>query len=122
MEFQPFIRRPFRVKAIQITDENIDEICKLIGTEVKQVKGGKCIVLDKRTVPNMTRAYVGWWVTRLGDRYRCYSEKIFTEQFILYTPEWASFFDDDTENVDNLEGEVLAVKAEDGTLVSAMDT
>lgn len=82
MDFQTFSRKPFAVEAVQITEENIEEVAKLIG-EVRVKDDVKYIALDKRIVPNIHRAYVGWWLTRMADNLRCYSPKIFEEQFEL---------------------------------------
>lgn len=88
MEFTTFSRKPFVVEAVEITDENIEEVAKLIGTDGVRVKDEvKYIALDKRIVPNIHRAYVGWWLTRMGDNLRCYSPKIFEEQFELASAE-----------------------------------
>lgn len=95
MEFTNFVRRPFKVEAVRITAENIDQIASAIGT-IRMKGDEKFIVIDKRIVPNMPRAYIGWWVTRFNDNYRCYSNKIFNEQFIPYTPDWDQWFDNDT--------------------------
>jgi len=58
MEFNEFVRRPFKVEATRITEENIEEIAKMIG-EVKTKGNEKFILLDKRIVPSMNRAHVG---------------------------------------------------------------
>lgn len=85
MNFQTFTRKPFVVEAVEITEENIDDIAKMIGVdgEVREKDGVKYIVIDKRIVPNIHRAVPGWWLTRMGDNLRCYSPKIFTDQFEL---------------------------------------
>lgn len=86
MEFNQFVRRPFTVEAIEITAENIEEVASLVGK--LQTKGETTfIALNRRIVPNIGRAYVGWWMTRLGDNYRCYAPKVFKGQFIEYADE-----------------------------------
>lgn len=92
MEFTEFVRRPFKVEAIRITEENIDEIAPLIG-EVKTKGNEKFILLDKRIVPSMSRAFVGWWVTKFNDNLRCYSNKIFQEQFTVCDDGWRTWFE-----------------------------
>lgn len=94
MEFTQFVRRPFVVDAVQITEENMEEVAKLIG-DVRTKDGSKHIALDRRLVPNVPRAYVGWWMTMLGDNYRCYSPKVFKAEFIEHEPEIKFVFDDD---------------------------
>lgn len=91
MNFTTFSRKPFTVEAVEITEENLDDIAKLIG-EVKEKDGVKYIAVEKRIVPNIHRAYVGWWVTRMGDNLRCYSPKIFTDQFEVASAEDAYEF------------------------------
>lgn len=85
MIFNTYTRKPFVVEAVEITDENIEDVAKMIGVdgEVRDKDGAKYIVVDKRIVPNIHRASAGWWLTRMGDNLRCYSPKIFTEQFEL---------------------------------------
>jgi hypothetical protein len=81
MEFTKFIRRPFTVEAVIITEENMKEIAKLVG-DMRTEDGVTFIRLDRRIIPNMNRAYIGWYFTRLGDNYRCYSPNVFLEQFV----------------------------------------
>lgn len=80
MEFTTYIRRPFVVEAIQITEENIGEIALIIG-ELRTKNDVPYIALDRRLVPNVTKAHIGWWFTKLEDNYRCYAPKLFAAQF-----------------------------------------
>ncbi len=85
MEFTKFKRRPFEIEAVQITNDNIEELAELIGELINDVAADEpvepYIRINKRIVPNINRAYVGWWVTRMGDNIRCYAPKVFDEQF-----------------------------------------
>jgi hypothetical protein len=83
MDFGQFVRRPFTVDAVEITEENFEEVASLVG-KIMTKDNLTFISLDRRIVPNVNRAFVGWWMTRLGDNYRCYSPKVFKEQFISY--------------------------------------
>lgn len=85
MEFSNFIRKPFTVEAVEITVENIEEIANLIG-ELREKDGAPFIMINRRLVPNVSRAFPGWFVTQLGDNYRCYSPKVFKDQFIAREP------------------------------------
>lgn len=87
LEFIGHIRRPFVVQAVQITEENIDEVAALVGNVVER-DGKKYISLDRRLVPNIRKAYIGWWITKLDDNIRCYSPKVFEAEFMQYTEEW----------------------------------
>lgn len=87
MEFTTFVRKPFVVEATEVTEENIAEIAKLIGVLRENEKGVTYIHVDRRLVPNIFRVYPGFWMTRLGDNIRCYSRRVFRQQFIGSTPE-----------------------------------
>jgi hypothetical protein len=80
LPFSQFVRTPFSVEALIITEENIESVARLVGT-VRVKNDEKYIALDRRVVPNISRAYIGWYLTRLGDNLRCYSPKVFMEQF-----------------------------------------
>ena len=90
LQFGRFIRKPFMVEAIQITEDNIHDIAGLLG-ELKEKDGEKWILIDRRIVPNIRKAYKGWWITRLDDNYRCYSPKVFEKEFMEYTDDWAAY-------------------------------
>lgn len=81
MEFVEYIRKPFSVNAIEITEENMKEVAKLIGT-VRTKDGVTFIALDRRIIPNVTRAFVGWYLTCVDNNYRCYAPKLFRAQFV----------------------------------------
>lgn len=103
MEFTQYIRQPFTVEAVQITAENLEEVAKLVGevrTDVRNKKETTYIALDRRIVPNVSRAYLGWYLTRLEDNYRCYSAKVFREQFVEYCPVMEFVFTDGEEEVE----------------------
>lgn len=110
MQFNQFIRKPFKIEAIEITAENLSEIAPLIGEE--RTKGDdRYIAVDKRIVPSIHRAYVGWFVTRLDDNLRCYSPKVFHAQFAELTGEWADWLEaleDDSDISEDYVGEPAA--------------
>lgn len=83
MEFKPYTRKPFKIQAIEITNDNLSEIADVIG-EVKenQETGTRYIAINKRVIPNLNRAYVGWYLTLLNDNFRCYSPEAFQDQFV----------------------------------------
>lgn len=106
MEFSKFVRRPFAVEAVEITKLNIEEIARLVG-ELRVKEGVIYISLDRRIIPNVGQAYVGWWMTRMGDNYRCYSPKTFNHQFIDYEPSITFIFDGSDEDIDEEMDETL---------------
>jgi hypothetical protein len=85
MQFDTYTRKPFTVEAIEITEENIFQLAEFIGTVRKKEDGTSYIHVDKRLVPNVFRVYPGFFMTRMGENIRCYSPKIFNDQFDLVT-------------------------------------
>lgn len=84
IEFTSFIRKPFRVEAIEITRENIHELSEMIG-EFKEDDSGPYIEADPTKVPTVNRVVPGYWITKMGKNIRCYSAKVFHEQFTELT-------------------------------------
>lgn len=82
MEFKQFIRKPFVVEAIEVTRENIYELSDLIG-EFGEDENGPYINADieNRLVPTVYKVTPGYWVTKMGRNIRCYSARVFSEQF-----------------------------------------
>jgi hypothetical protein len=82
MNFTNFVRKPFVVEAVEVTVENIGEVAKYVGDLREEEDGTKYILVDHRLVPNVMRVYPGFYMTKMGKKVRCYSRKIFREQFV----------------------------------------
>lgn len=84
LEFTPFVRKPFTVEAVRITEANIAEVAELVG-EVRYLdeknQRKPYIHVNRRLVPYVLRVFPGFWVTRMGEEVRCYANKVFHEQF-----------------------------------------
>lgn len=91
MEFNSYVRKPFKVDAVEITVENIQEIAKLVGTLREKEDGQPYIQVDRRLVPNVYKVYPGFWMTRMGNNIRCYSNHIFQAQFVGVTEDIEKF-------------------------------
>lgn len=99
MEFNEFVRKPFIVEAIEINKENIAEMAKYIGDLDETDTRSPYIRVDRNLVPNVTRVYPGFYMTRMGDYVRCYSRRVFFEQFTPLTGDiqkWVSFLEKTT--------------------------
>lgn len=83
MNFKTFLRRPFTVEAVEVTDENFEEIASMTGEiETKDDGSGVTFIsTNRKIVPNVFRIYRGFWLTRMGDNLRAYSSKTFNEMF-----------------------------------------
>jgi hypothetical protein len=82
MNFTTFVRKPFVVEAVEVTEENIAEISKFVGTLRHKEDGTPYINVDRRLFPNIYRVYPGFWMTQMGDNIRCYSKQVFKKQFM----------------------------------------
>lgn len=99
MDFNEFVRKPFIVEAMEITKDNIEEVAKFIGDIEENADGSKFIRVDKNLVPNVTRVFPGFYMTRMGDYIRCYSRRVFFEQFTPLTGDiqkWVTFLEKTT--------------------------
>lgn len=100
LEFATFVRKPFSVEAVQITEENIEEVATLVGT-LKEKDGERYIQVDRKKVPNVGQVTPGYWMTRMGRNIRCYSERVFLEQFVPTSPDiqnWVTFLENSTKS------------------------
>lgn len=94
MHFTTYVRKPFVVEAVEVTSDNIPEVAKYIGDLREKEDGTPYILVDSRLVPNVERVYPGFFMTKMGENVRCYSRKIFTEQFMEQSEEikpWIDF-------------------------------
>lgn len=87
LEFSTFIRKPFIVEAVEVTEENIGEISKFVGTLREKEDGSPYISVNRMLFPNIYRVYPGFWMTKMGDNVRCYSRQVFTRQFVSNSPD-----------------------------------
>jgi hypothetical protein len=107
IEYEDFVRKPFIVKAVEVTEENIREIADELGRmKFDENDGTPYIAVEKGKVPNVSRVQLGWWMTKHGKRTHCYAPGVFEKQFVENTPaiqEWVDdlnsdeFEDDETE-------------------------
>jgi hypothetical protein len=81
--FEHYVRKPFTVEAIQITDENIEELAPFIGALEKQENGRWVIIVDRKLIRNLDKVYSGYWLTKMGTTLRCYSQNAFAKHFVV---------------------------------------
>lgn len=82
LEFSSFVRKPFRIEAVQITVDNIGEIARFVGTIREKEDGSPYIEVDRRLVPNIMNVHPGYWLTKMRNNVRCYSDYVFKAQFV----------------------------------------
>lgn len=99
--FDEYVRKPFVVEAVEVTRENIEEIAKYIGDLGEKDDGTPFIIVNRRTIPSVYRVYPGYFMTKMGDNIRCYSRKIFRQQFVESSVEiqqWVDYMNGETED------------------------
>lgn len=102
LNFSTFVRKPFTVEAVLITEDNIEEVSKFVG-ELKHKKedGSPFIQVDRRIVPSVHRVYPGFWMTQMNNNIRCYAPHVFTEQFVESNKtimEWVEYINKDRDD------------------------
>ncbi len=103
MDFNTFVRKPFAVDAVEVTEENIAELAKLVGKLHEKEDGSPYIQVDRRLVPTVFRVFPGFWLTKMGDNVRCYSKSVFAKQFIEGSSEietWIAYLNDERNKID----------------------
>lgn len=91
MDFNSYVRKPFRVEAVEITADNIVEASEFIGTVCEEENGSKYILVDRRLVPNVYKVTPGFWMTKMGKNIRCFPGFIFESQFVSVTQDIEEF-------------------------------
>lgn len=82
IEFSGYVRKPFEVMAVEITEENIAALAEYIGTlRHKDQDGSPFIQVNPTLVPALERVYPGFWLTKMNDNIRVYSGRVFRSQF-----------------------------------------
>lgn len=102
MDFTDFVRKPFVVKAVEITKDNIAEVARFVGDLEVGDDGSEYILVDNRKVPNVKFVYPGFFMTKMGRQVRVYSRKIFAEQFMIAdetVQPWLDFLAEQKESV-----------------------
>lgn len=87
-EYTAFIRKPFKIEAVQITEENIQELAELLGGSVQEKKGRPFIMCNRKVTPQSDRAQLGGWITVMDNNLRVYPDKVFRRMFMEFTEEW----------------------------------
>ena len=96
-KYTPFVRKPFVVEAVEITKENIEEVAPMVGELCFKEDGSPFIKADRRLVQNSYRVYPGFFLTKMGTKTRCYSRRVFLDQFAETTPEimvWVDYMNE----------------------------
>lgn len=89
LEIARYVRKPFDIDAVQITEENIAEVAKWAGGDVRKDRENKPYIKIRVFQPKnsrQTKGYVGDWVLYAGTGYKVYTPKAFENSFELADP------------------------------------
>lgn len=84
IEPRQFVRKPFYVTGVQVTEENIHEVAEWCGGLVRENGEGKPFIkvhTTKAMYDRQTRAIPGDWVLKAGNSWKVYTNKAFKEVF-----------------------------------------
>lgn len=122
LETTQYIRKPFSIDAVQVTDDNIKEVAKWVDSEVRTDSQGQYVKVRVHRPLNdrQTKAYVGDWVLYAGTGYKVYTPKAFAQSFEQVSgeskmidtsaPKKSPKNNDDDEIVGVVEGNVVVPK------------
>lgn len=96
LNYIEYVRKPFKVSAVEITADNMEQINKdfKIGNIEKKDDGTPFIVVTNTyKIPNVSKIYPGYLLTKMGKNVRVFSRRIFFEQFGEMSDEWKEYFE-----------------------------
>jgi len=83
LETLDYVRKPFAVKVVEVTVANMEElnIEYNLGTLEKKEDGTPFIAIQTRKKGSSFRVFAGYFVVEMGRNVRCFSRKLFFDQF-----------------------------------------
>ena len=84
LETQKFVRKPFDVEAVQVTEENFDAVVEWTAGQVEFKDDGTKYIrvrVHQPMNPEQTRAYIGDWVL-YSRGFKVYKDKAFRNNFV----------------------------------------
>lgn len=89
MDLKNYVRKPFSVTGVQVTEENFEEVADWCGGDIRTIttmkESRRYIKVKVRRPVNdrQTKAYVGDWVLLSDDNFKVYSNNSFEKTFDL---------------------------------------
>jgi hypothetical protein len=80
-----YVRKPFYIDAVQVTDANINDVAKWCGGEVRTADNSTFVKVRVHRPLNerQTQAFPGDWVLYAGTGFKVYTPKAFNKSFVL---------------------------------------
>lgn len=106
MKTEQYVRKPFEVEAVQVTQENMGEVAKWCMGDVRYKAGPERNItryvkvrVHRPLNARQTEAFVGDWVLYAHRGYKVYTEKAFEDNFVKSNAEWPHKAVAETEGV-----------------------
>ncbi len=95
LETTDFVRKPFVVKVIEVTIDNMKEVNDThhIGSLEEKEDGTPFIAVKTKKADKPFRVFPGYFVVEMGRNVRCFSRKLFFQQFEHYNDGWKAYFE-----------------------------
>lgn len=89
MKTEPYVRKPFTVDAVRVTESNLDEVtewCKgKIHVDYNEGDEAETVFIEVKVLgarnDRQTQAYVGDWVLRKDGNFKIYTPRAFENNF-----------------------------------------
>jgi hypothetical protein len=84
MDIKKFVRKPFFVDGVQVTEENLDEVGRWCNGHVHTNEKGQRFIkveVERPLYDRQTRAFVGDWVLRSHKGFKVYTNQAFEKSF-----------------------------------------
>lgn len=85
LDILEYVRRPFEVQVVQVTEENLQAVADWCQGEVRSTAEGNTFIKVKVYRPassRQTRAFPGDWVLYSGKAYKVYNTEAFNKSFM----------------------------------------
>ena len=86
IQMEDYSRRPFSITAVQITEENLEEIAALISASVTTTPHTRFIDVNPSIIQGIGVIKPGWWITLMEGSYRAYTNDVFHRLFKADVP------------------------------------
>lgn len=92
LKTEKFVRKPFYIDAVQVSDENISEVAEWCQGEIRTTAANNQDGIDEEYVKvrvhrplneRQTKAFIGDWVLYAGAGFKVYTSKAFKNSFDL---------------------------------------
>lgn len=94
LETSEYVRKPFKVNVIELTVANMEEVNTLhkLGTLEKKDDDTPYIAISTNKGGAKFRVFAGYFVVEMGRHTRCFSRKVFFQQFDPMDDAWRMYF------------------------------